>query len=63
MDIRRIIFEIIALVSFFALCYVYFHQEEIVGMSLNNYIDKNGGITTITLDEYFKTHNLEPDES
>ena len=39
MDIHRILFEIIALVSFFALCYIYFHQDEIVGVAVTNYLE------------------------
>lgn len=62
MDIRRIIFEIIALVSFLSLCYVYFHIEEVTKVSVNAYIDSQWGITNLTLKQYFKSHNLEPDE-
>jgi len=39
MDIRRLIFEIIALVSFLALCYFYFHRQEIVSVAVADYLE------------------------
>lgn len=37
--IRRIIFEILALVSFLSLCYFYFHKDEIVSVAVADYLE------------------------
>lgn len=43
--------------------YVVTHKENVVWLSVNAYIDTKWGITNLTLDQYFKSHNLEPDET
>lgn len=42
--------------------YIFTHREEVVSVSVIEYIEMNWGITQVTLDQYFKSHNLEPDE-
>jgi len=53
-------FLVISIAAF--IVYVLTHQEEATRVSVNAYIDSHGGITNLTLDQYFKSHNLEPDE-
>jgi len=58
----RLFIDFLVIVIAAFIVYVVTHKDDVVAVSVNEFIETNWGITEVTLDHYFKSHNLEPDE-